>query len=144
MLLRIYDRYIILPSTPQLQYPRNSKTCGRAHSTRGFTDVTNNYSYTHVYCFFFFLYRHECGIFTSYVQTTSFTNLYTMDSLQTLKKLHRPARQVTSCPSDYSRTHTHHTCRSPNTPPYKQRYAPPKYGRLFHVLAVFQTANINK
>jgi len=61
-----------------------------------------------------------------------------MDRLQTFKKLHRPARQVTSCPSDYSRTQTIHTVHQTNlllsnaTPIQNAVF-------LFHVRAMFQT-----
>jgi hypothetical protein len=65
-----------------------------------------------------------------------------MGSLQTFKKLHRPARQVTLCPSDYSRTQTMHTVHQTNlllnnaTPIQNAVF-------LFQVRAIFQTV-INK
>jgi hypothetical protein len=93
MLLRIYDRYIISPSKPQLQHPRNSKTCGRAHSASGFTDVTNSYCYTPGYCFFIRIVRNVKFLLRTY-KTTSFMNLHQLDRLQTLNKSGKAQSQL--------------------------------------------------
>jgi len=65
-----------------------------------------------------------------------------MARLQTLKKLHRP-RKTSNSVYFWLQLYTNHTYRSPNKPPFKQRYTHPKYGILFHVREMFQT-NINK
>lgn len=66
-LLRIYDRYIISPSKPQLQYPRTHETAKPADEHTALVGLRMSRAAIPTRPFIVFPYRQACAIFNSYL-----------------------------------------------------------------------------